>query len=172
MSPLSWRQAYTGMIRSVASWGVEVAWRWQREWREEMESLQYAALRKCIGAVLGSRRTLVRGVATVEDVETFATAAAGRFLAPTMCDPVCTGVAEADDPVLAGKGVLSLVGTCWRREVCVVDLGLSGDASAAEWEEAIERAGVVRICSSQMGVGRSRVTSGVVGGDPGGGAGL
>ena len=24
MSPLSWRQAYTGMVRSVASWGVEV----------------------------------------------------------------------------------------------------------------------------------------------------
>ena len=27
MSPLSWRQAYTGMIRSVASWGMEVGWR-------------------------------------------------------------------------------------------------------------------------------------------------
>ena len=39
MSPLSWRQAYTGMIRSVALWGVEVGWRGQREWREEMESL-------------------------------------------------------------------------------------------------------------------------------------
>ena len=32
MGPLSWRQAYTGMIRSVASWGVEVGWRGQREW--------------------------------------------------------------------------------------------------------------------------------------------
>ena len=31
MSPLSWRQAYTGMVRSVASWGVEVEWRGQRE---------------------------------------------------------------------------------------------------------------------------------------------
>ena len=31
MSPLSWRQAYTGIIRSVASWGVEVGWRGQRE---------------------------------------------------------------------------------------------------------------------------------------------
>ena len=39
MSPLSWRQAYTGMIRSVASWRVEVGWRGQRDWREKMESL-------------------------------------------------------------------------------------------------------------------------------------
>ena len=59
MSPLSWRQAYMGMIRSVASWGVEVGWMGQKEWREEMESLQYAALRKCIGAVLRSRKLLV-----------------------------------------------------------------------------------------------------------------
>ena len=56
MSPLSWRQAYTGMIGSVASWGIEVGWRGQREWREEMESLQYAALRKCTGAVMGPGR--------------------------------------------------------------------------------------------------------------------
>ena len=124
MSPLSWRQAYTGMIRSVASSGVEVGWRGQREWRGEMELLQYAALRKCTGAVLGSRKTLVRRVAAVEDVETFARAAAGRFLTQTMCDPVCARVAVADDPVLVGKGVLSLGGTCWRSEVGVVDLGL------------------------------------------------
>ena len=31
MSPLSWRQAYTGMIRSVACWGVEIGWRGQRD---------------------------------------------------------------------------------------------------------------------------------------------
>ena len=112
MSPLSWRQAYTGMIRSVASWGVEVGWRGQREWREEMESLQYAALRKCTGTVLGSRKTLVPGVAAVEDVETFARAATGRFLARTMCNPIRAGVAAADDPLLDGKGSLSLGGDC------------------------------------------------------------
>ena len=55
MSRLSWRQAYTGMIRSVASWGIEVGWRGQKEWRVEMEKLQYAALRKCTGAVVGAR---------------------------------------------------------------------------------------------------------------------
>ena len=31
MGPVSWRLAYTGMIRAVASWGVEVGWRAQRE---------------------------------------------------------------------------------------------------------------------------------------------
>ena len=51
-----------------------------------------------------------RGVAAVEDVETFARAAAGRFLARTMCDPVRTVVVGAGDPVLEGKGELSLGG--------------------------------------------------------------
>ena len=128
ISPLSWRQAYTRMICSVASWGVEVGCRGQREWREEMEALQYVALRKCTGAVLGSRKTLVQGMAAVEDVETFARVAAGRFLARTLCDPVRGGVAVADDPVLAGKGALSLGGACWRGPVEIVNLGLSGNA--------------------------------------------
>ena len=68
MSPLSWSQAYTVMVRSVASWGVEVEWRGQQEWREMMEKLQYAALRKCTGAVTGARKEYVRKVAAVEGV--------------------------------------------------------------------------------------------------------
>ena len=121
-----------GMFRSVASWGVEVGWRGQREWREEMESLQYVALRKCTGVVLGSRKSLVQGVVAVEDVETFAKAAAGRFLALTMCDPIRAGVAAADKPVLSGMGVLSLAGACWYGVVEVVHLGLSREASVEE----------------------------------------
>ena len=39
MSPLSWRQAYMGMIRAVASWGVEIGWRGQKEWRLRIEKL-------------------------------------------------------------------------------------------------------------------------------------
>ena len=65
----------------------------------------------------------------MENVETFVRVAAGRFLARTMCDPVRTGVAAAVDPVLAGKGALSLGGACWRGPVEVVDLGLGGDTS-------------------------------------------
>ena len=87
MSPLSWRQAYTGMIRSVASWGIEVGWRGQKERRVEMEKLQYTALWKCTGAVVGARKVYVQTVAAVEGLEMFARASAGRFLARTMCNP-------------------------------------------------------------------------------------
>ena len=76
----------------------------------------------------------------MEDVETFARAAAGRFLTRTMCDPVRARVAMAGDPVLEGKGALSLGGSCWRGDVVVVDLGLDGGASVGEWEAAIEGA--------------------------------
>ena len=139
MSPLNWRQAYTEMIHSVASSGVEIGWRGRREWRQAMQLLQYAALWKCTSAVLGSQKVVVHRVAAVEDVETFARAAAGQFLARTLCDPVRAGVAVADDPALSGKGALSLVGACWRVMVGVFDLGLSGEASVEEWEAAIER---------------------------------
>ena len=141
MSPLSWRQAYTGMVRSVASWGIEVGWRGQREWRELMEKLQYAALRKCTGAVVGARKEYVRKIAAVEGVETFARAAAGRFLARTMCDPCRAGVAENGDAVMAGAGELSLGGSCWRGKVEVVDLGVGVGGTSLDWERAIESVG-------------------------------
>ena len=41
--------------------------------------------------------------------------------------------------MLKGKGELSLVGACWGGVVEVVDLGLGSEASAGEWEAAIER---------------------------------
>ena len=79
-------------------------------------------------------------VAAVESIETFARAAASRFLARTICDLLWAGVAASDDLVLEGKGALSLGGACWRGVVEVVDLGLSGEASVGEWEAAIEGA--------------------------------
>ena len=126
-----------------------------------MESLQYAALRKCIGAVLRSQKTLVQVVVAVEDIKTFARAVAGRFLTGLMCDPVCARVAAADDPVLAGKGMLSLGGACWRGVVEVVDLGLGGEPSAVEWEAAIDR---VRRGASLLFTDSSCDQSGRVGG--------
>ena len=81
----------------------------------------------------------MQGVAAVEDVETFARAAAERFLARMMCDRVRAGVETTDNPVLAGKGALSLVGASWRREVVVVDLDVGGKASVSERESAIVR---------------------------------
>ena len=132
MSPLSWRQAYTGMVRSVASWGIEVVWRGQREWREMMEKLQYAALRKCTGTVVGARKVYVRKMAAVEGVETFARAAAGRFLARTMCDPGRAGVAKNEDAAMVNAGELSLGGSCWRGPVEVVDLGVGAEGSTRD----------------------------------------
>lgn len=52
-----------------------------------METLQYAALRKCTGALTGARRESVRKVAAVEGMEMIVHAAAGPFLARSMCEP-------------------------------------------------------------------------------------
>ena len=95
------------MVRAVASWGVEIGWRGQREWRHEMTLLQNAAMRETLGAVKGSSGRKANAIAAVEDLETFARAAAGRFLARTLCDPPRAGVGVVDE-VIAGKGRLLL----------------------------------------------------------------
>lgn len=141
MSPLSYRQTYMGMIRSVVSWGLEVGWDGQREWREILERLQYAALRKCTGAVVGARKESVRKVATVESVEIFAHAMVGRLLARSMCGPGCAGVAENADSALEVVGGLSLGGFCSAVEIVVVDLEVDSGGTKEAWEEAIKRAG-------------------------------
>ena len=99
-----------------------MGWRGQREWRSEMESLQYDALRKCTGAVVGTERTLVNMVAGVESVECFAEGACGRFLAHTIADPERAGVAETPLP-LAGCGELSLRGKCCMGVIEGVEFG-------------------------------------------------
>ena len=126
-----------GMIQSVASWGLGVGWRELREWRELMEKLQYAALRKCTGAVVGARKESVRKVAALESVEMFACTSAGRFLARSMCDPGRAGVAVDVDSAVKGMGDLSLGGPCWRGEVVVIKVGVGSGGTKEEWEEAI-----------------------------------
>ena len=75
MSLVSWRAVYTGMVRAVASWDVEISWRGQREWRHEMTLLQNEAMWKTLGVVKGSFGRKASSIAAVEDVETFARAA-------------------------------------------------------------------------------------------------
>ena len=87
ISPGSWRQLYTGMIRVVAMWGAELRWRGQKSWRQEMERLQYQALKKATGAVQGSSMEKVDKIAGVEDVDTIMKAAQARFDARSMADP-------------------------------------------------------------------------------------
>ena len=106
-----------------------------------MEKLQYAALRKCSGAVVGARKEYVRKIAAVESVEIYTRASAGRFLARTMCYPSLAGIAEGGDPALVGKGSLSLGGPCWRRMVATADLGVRSDSPRVDWEEVIFKVG-------------------------------
>ena len=87
-----------------------------------MERLQYDALRKATGGVRGARRETIREIAAVEDVDTFAESACGRFLARSMCDPVRAGTPEED----GFEGDPSLGGVCWKGELKECDLGLKG----------------------------------------------
>ena len=170
MGPVSWRGAYTGMIRAVASWGVEIGWRGQKEWRHEMTLLQNVAMRKTLGAVKGSSGRKAGAIAAVEDVETFARAATGRFLARTLCDPPRAGIGVVDEKI-AGKGQLSYGGECWREHVEVVDLGPCKSSTLEVWEWAIKEAGEGRLVVYTDG---SRDSGGRVGGGwhaPGNGAG-
>ena len=104
-----------------------------------MDELQYAALWKCTGAVVGARKEYVRKMAAVEGVETFARAAAGRFLARKMCDPERAVVAGNRDAAVVNAGKLSLGGSCWREPVGVVDLCVGTEGSSQDWKEAIAR---------------------------------
>ena len=87
-------------------------------------------------AVQGSSGRKASAIAAVEDVETFAKAASGRFLARTLCDPLREGIGQVDGH-LAEMGMLSLVGHCWGGEVHVVDLGPCKTSTPIAWEEAI-----------------------------------
>ena len=87
ISPSSWRQLYTGMVRVVASWGAEVAWRSQKAWRADFERLQYQALRNCTSAIVGANMAIVNKLAAVEDIDTIMEAIQGRFMARCLGDP-------------------------------------------------------------------------------------
>ena len=91
ISPLSWRSAYTGMIRTIATWGAEIEWRGQMAWTKEMARLQYASLRKATGAVLGSRMTTVERIAGVEPIEVHLDALQARFAGRGIADPSIIG---------------------------------------------------------------------------------
>ena len=90
ISPSSWRQLYTGMIRVVALWGAELGWKGHKSWQKEFERLQYQALRKCTGTTLGASRERVNYIARVEDVKTILDSTQVRYLARCAIDPATT----------------------------------------------------------------------------------
>ena len=109
-----------------------------------MTLLQNVAMRKTLGAVKGSSRRKANAIAAVEDVETFARAATGGFLARTLCDPPRAGVGVVDAGI-AGRGRLSFGGNCWRGHVDVVDLGPGKSSTSEVWERRIKEAGEGRL---------------------------
>ena len=137
MSPVSWRAAHTGMVCPIASWGVEIGWWGQREWRQQMTLLQNAAMWKSLGPGKGISGRKANATAAVEDVETFAIAAARRFLPRTLYDTPRAGIGVVDQGI-SGKAELSFGGDCWRGWVDVVDLGPCKSSSSAVWERAIK----------------------------------
>ena len=90
ISPSSWRQLYTGMIRVVALWGAELRWQGQIAWLKEFERLQYEALRKCTGATLSASREKFNYIARGEDVKTILDSTQVRYLARCATDPATT----------------------------------------------------------------------------------
>ena len=144
MSPVSWRAAYTGMVYAVVSWSVEIGWWVQREWRHEMTLLQNAAMWKTLSAVKGTSGRKANAIAAVEDVETFARAATGRFLARTLSNPPRASIGVVDGGI-SGKGHLSLGGDCWRGHVEVVDLGPCKTSTSVVWEREMREAGEGRL---------------------------
>ena len=86
LTPLSWRQAYTGMIRTIVLWGAEVGWRGQEKWRKALKGLQYQSLRKCSGAPQGTAQDAVDRITGVESIETKTDAMQARFVARSKCN--------------------------------------------------------------------------------------
>ena len=135
-----------------------------------MTLLQNAALRKTLGAVKGSSGRKANAIGAIDDVETFARAASGRFLVRTLSDPQRAGIGVVDQRI-AGQGNPSPRGDCWRGCVDVLEPGPCKWSSSAEWERAIRQAGAERLVVYTDG---SRDGDGRVGGGwhaPGNGAG-
>ena len=109
-----------------------------------MTLLQSAAMRKALGAVKGSYGRNANAIAAVEDVETFAMAATGSFLARTLGDPPRAGRGVVDEGI-TGKGRLSFGGACWRGRVDVIDLVPSKSSTSVVWERAMREAGERRL---------------------------
>ena len=89
-----------------------------------------------VWTLVGVDMRKANAIPAVQDVETFARAASGRFLGRTLCDPLRAGVGQLDEG-LAEKGELSLGGRCWRGRFNVVDLGPYTTSAQNVWEKAI-----------------------------------
>ena len=177
ISPTSWRQLYTGMIRVVALWGAELGWKGQKAWVKEFEKLQYQALRKCTGATLGASREKVNLMARVEDVQTILNSSQVRYLARCAADPSTTqDLWQATDAEKTGKGEdlaarllkkaevlsgddISWGGTVQRFNLSEISLPCDSKTPPHVWDEYIAKTQRYPVYTDG-----SRSTEGVVGG--------
>jgi len=86
ISTTSWRQIYTGMIRTILLWASELEWRGQRDWQKEFKQLQYQALKKCVNATHGSKIELVSLMVGLWSPRMALDVAQGRLIGKIMRD--------------------------------------------------------------------------------------
>lgn len=87
---------------------------------------------------LGYRNCMV-GTKGMEEVETFAKVATGRFLERTLCDLVWAGIGQVDK-MFAPAEELSLGGGFWRGDIGMLALGLCRTSTPVVREGAIGEA--------------------------------
>ena len=87
MTPISWGQASTGMIRAIALWGAEAGWRGLEKWRKALKTLQYQCLRRYTGAHQVTAQFAVDRIAGVEPIETKLDAIQAPFVARSLGNP-------------------------------------------------------------------------------------
>ena len=118
-----------------------------------MAKLQYAALRKAIGAITGARMETVSRIAGVESVDTCLNAMQSRFIARAIGDPRGIGdivqgtLLRKDESVLDGEILLRATqgwenpiewgGECPTIEVDIRTLVVPKDATNEDWARAI-----------------------------------
>lgn len=157
ISPTSWRNLYTGMIRAIALWGAELGWRGQRDWEREFEQLQFHALMKCTGATRGSRKELVSQIAGMESPAMTMDAAQSRLMGKILRDPTTLGDLVKDEeagvPMALtrimktatdlgdGNTKLSFGGACKVSKFQEVDLKLSSEDPKEKWQRRISEVG-------------------------------
>ena len=66
LSPMAWRQVYTGSIWAIATYGWEL--RHIDPAMERLRKLQYKAVRKITGAYHGARQEILEGITKLEPV--------------------------------------------------------------------------------------------------------
>ena len=169
LSPRGWRQVYTGMFRTVATWGAELGWRGQKRWEEELERLQYDSVRKCVGAVKGASKEKVWKIAGVERMSTSLDGMQARFVARRVKEKYVSGrlwegglqraprIADTHEEFdtrmdyVAAKALGPLTGEITpgalvqKVDISVIDLDVPADAPRSAWKEAIDKATVGHI---------------------------